>query len=127
MTDIEEKDIDQSPEEDTKWEYRYDPTKLRSIQFNEVAKRVVDLTIRLKFDSFNRNHFFREIITAYLNRDESFMKFFEELKEKKAYQSKSARARIRKLQEKGKKNLNDLGLGDEEIENIFDLLEKEGI
>lgn len=122
---IEEKEIDQSLEESIDWEYRYDPLTRRTIQFNESTHRVVELISRLHFDKFNRNKFFRDIITAYLNRDEDFMIFFNKLKDKYRFQSKSALDRIRKLQEKGKKNINMLGLGDEEIENIFDLIEKE--
>tara|TARA_B100000287_G_C20234365_1_gene623480 strand:- start:165 stop:338 length:174 start_codon:yes stop_codon:yes gene_type:complete len=53
------------------------------------------------------------------------MAFLEDYKINKKVQSKARVSKSRQLREEGTKNLQDLSLTDEDIENIFDILEED--
>ena len=91
----------------------------------DTDKRKADLMIRLKHDGLTKTKFFRELLTGYLEKDHAIVDFIERLKDSKEIQSKNQSKIVKDLDEKGKKNRKKFGLKDEEIENIFDLLEKE--
>ncbi len=91
----------------------------------DTDKRSADLMIRLKHDGLTKTKFFREILTGYLERDSAIVGFIERVKDKAASQSKKQSKIVKNLEEQGRENEAKFGLGDEEIENIFDLLEKE--
>ena len=63
--------------------------------------------------------------SGYLERDPSVVEFIERTKDKESVQSKSKLNKIKKIEEKGKKSKNTFGLDQDDIENIFDMLEKE--
>ena len=60
-----------------------------------------------------------------MSQDKLFMEFLDDYKINKKVQSKRRANQSRKLREKGQKLLQDLALTEEEVENIFDLLEEE--
>jgi predicted DNA-binding protein len=91
----------------------------------DTDKRNADLMIRLKHDGLTKTKFFRELLTGYLEKDHAIVDFVERLKGEKSIQSKKQSKIVKDLDEKGKENRKKFGLKDEEIENIFDLLEKE--
>jgi predicted DNA-binding protein len=91
----------------------------------DTDKRNADLMIRLKHDGLTKTKFFRELLTGYLEKDHAIVDFIERLKGDKDIQSKKQSKIVKDLDEKGKENRKKFGLKDEEIENIFDLLEKE--
>ena len=51
--------------------------------------------------------------------------FIDDYKEKNNKQSKAQRAKIKKENEKSDELLNDFGIGDGDIDNIFDIIAKE--
>jgi len=51
--------------------------------------------------------------------------FIDDYKEKNDKQSKNQRAKIKKEQEKSEEILNDFGIGEGDIDNIFDIIAKE--
>ena len=51
--------------------------------------------------------------------------FIDDYKEKNNKQSKKQRAKIKKENEKSDELLNDFGIGDGDIDNIFDIIAKE--
>lgn len=97
----------------------------KRISFMDTDKRSADLMIRLKHDGLTKTRLFREFLTGYLERDETVVDFIERLKEAPDLQSKKQSKIVKDLDEKGQRNKGKFGLKDEEIENIFDLLEKE--
>ena len=97
----------------------------KRVSFMDTDKRSADLMIRLKHDGLTKTKFFREILTVYLERDSAIVGFIERVKDKAASQSKKQSNIVKNLEEQGRENEAKFGLGDEEIENIFDLLEKE--
>ena len=61
----------------------------------------------------------------YIDKDENMMKIVDEYKDQKGDQSKLNRKKTKQLIEKGRELEKKFGLNPNEIENIFDLLEKE--
>jgi len=99
--------------------------KDKRISFLDTDKRNADFLIRLKHDGLTKTKFFREILSGYLNQDHAIMDFIERTKKASSVQSKQHSNLVKTLEEKGKETKRKFGLKDEEIENIFDLLEKE--
>jgi predicted transposase YdaD len=97
----------------------------KRISFLDTDKRSADLMIRLKHDNLTKTKFFRELLTGYLNKDHAIMDFIGRIKDEPGLQSKKQTKIINDLGEKGRETKKKFGLKDEEIENIFDLLEKE--
>ena len=84
------------------------------------------LLIKEKNDQIKtQSEFFRYCVESYLSQDKLFMEFLDDYKINKKVQSKRRANQSRKLREKGQKLLQDLALTEEEVENIFDLLEEE--
>tara|TARA_R110000824_G_scaffold93781_3_gene226786 strand:- start:853 stop:1185 length:333 start_codon:yes stop_codon:yes gene_type:complete len=90
------------------------------------AKSHENLKVRLYYDEINtQSEFFRICIESYLNQDKLFMEFLDDYKITKKIQSKKRTTGSRKLRAKGNQLLKDLALTDEDVENIFDILEKD--
>jgi len=97
----------------------------KRIVFEELDKRHADLKIRLHADGLKQGEFFRLMITGYLERDDRIVEFVEEYREENNIQSKQKRAKSKKSHEQANEVKNKFALNDKEVENIFDLLEKE--
>jgi predicted XRE-type DNA-binding protein len=102
-------------------EYGYDK---KQICFDSVVKLHADLKIRLHHDNIKIKEFFNEVVKAYVERDEYLTEFVEKLKEKKKI-SQNIRNKSLKSRQKQKEIINQFGLNKDEIENIFDIIEKE--
>lgn len=99
------------------------------IEYGKLTKRVVftendhrhaQLTIRLKHDNLRQSDFFRSMITGYLNNDDRILSYIDDVKP----QSKTRKQKSKKLIEKGKENLQNFGLSEGEISNLFDIIEE---
>jgi hypothetical protein len=97
----------------------------KRISFMDTDHRLAELIIRLKHDGLTKTKFFRSILTGYLERDTAIVDFIDREKEKNNLQSKNKSAKVKRLEEDGIKNKNKFGLNEGDIENIFDMLEKE--
>tara|TARA_Y100001973_G_C5197860_1_gene335546 strand:+ start:85 stop:414 length:330 start_codon:yes stop_codon:yes gene_type:complete len=97
----------------------------KRISFMDTDKRSADLMIRLKHDGLTKTRFFREVLTGYLGRDHAIVDFIERVKDETGSQSKKQAKIVKESEVRGEENKTKFGLGEEEIENIFDLLEKE--
>ena len=102
-------------------------TLSKKVIFYDSDKRYADLKIRLQYDGISQAHFFRGIVTGYLMQDGDILAYVDKLKASKniGKRSKKSIKQERELINSGKEMLNKLALGDEEIENIFDILEKQ--
>jgi hypothetical protein len=90
------------------------------------AKSHENLKVRLYYDEIKtQTEFFRICVESYLNQDKLFMEFLDDYKITKKVQSKKRTTASRKLRNKGGQLLRDLALSDEDVENIFDILEEE--
>jgi len=97
----------------------------KRLSFMDTDKRAAELIIRLKHDGLTKTKFFRHILTGYLERDPHIVAFIEKLKESTGFQSKSKARKVKTLEHAGEFTKAKLGLEDNEIQNIFDILEKE--
>ena len=91
----------------------------------DTDKRAAELLIRLKHDGLTKTKFFRAILTGYLERDEDIISFLDSFKESPGSQSKNKTKKLKKIEKSEKETKNKFGLDTEDIENIFDMLEKE--
>ena len=97
---------------------------IKKICFDSTDKLHADLKICLHYDNIKIREFFNEIIKGYVEKNEKIIAFVEELREKKAI-SKSKRTKTKRARFNEKNTIKQFGLNKNEIENIFDILEKE--
>tara|TARA_R110000824_G_scaffold240140_1_gene428783 strand:+ start:260 stop:589 length:330 start_codon:yes stop_codon:yes gene_type:complete len=97
----------------------------KKIAFVDKDKHHADLIIRLKHDGLTMSKFFRALIKGYIEQDYAIIDFIERFKTGSGCQSQKQAKIIKDLQERGKQVKNKFALDDEEVENIFDILEKE--
>ena len=99
--------------------------KTKRIVFESTAHKHAKLKVRLQYDSMTQAEFFRSLIEGYLTKDSKILEYLQEYRIKKGKDSK----RNAKIREKDNKEaddlLNKIGIKDEELENIFDLIEEE--
>jgi len=81
--------------------------------------------IRMQHHSLTQSEFLRACVEAAVQKDPIMEMFIEDYKEKNNKQSKAQRAKIKKEQEKSEELLNDFGIGEGYIDNIFDIIAKE--
>ena len=102
-----------------------DPKSRKKFMFYDTPKRQADLRIRLKYDGLNQSEFFRAMITGYLDQDSNLLTFLDKYKQKYSVQGINKRSASRSLLNKGTEVRKQFALGEDEIEDIFDLIEKE--
>ena len=102
-------------------------TMNKKVVFYDSDKRFAELKIRLQHDGISQAQFFRGIVTGYLMQDGDVLSYVDKLKVSKniGNRTKKSIKEERELINTGKEQINKLALGDEEIENIFDILEKQ--
>jgi hypothetical protein len=93
--------------------------------FYDTGKRQTDLRIRLRFDGLNQSKFFRAMITGYLEKDSDLMCYLDNYIRKNKLQGINKRDASRRLIEKGREAEKMFSLNEEEVENIFDIIEEE--
>jgi hypothetical protein len=104
-------------------------TMKKKIVFYDSDKRYADLKIRLQHDKLSQARFFRGLMTGYLDKDPDVLNFVDKLKssEPKTIQNKKRNKQIRELINRGIEKVDKVLLDPDEIENIFDILEKKDL
>jgi len=98
----------------------------KKIVFYDTDKRHANLKIRLHYDGMTQTSFFRNMISGYLDKDPAIIDFIQRFKELNNIQSAKKREGSKRLIEEGEKTKAKYSLlEDEEVENIFDMIEKE--
>ena len=99
---------------------------LASVTFFLHRRLHEDLRIRMHYDGFKtQSEFFRACATAYLEKNDKFMDFVDFYKGDEKLQSKANIRKSIKLREEGKDLMKRLGITEDDVENIFDLIEEE--
>mgnify|MGYP001481712151 CR=1 FL=1 len=99
--------------------------KTKRIVFESTTNKHAQLKVRLQYDSMSQAEFFRCLIEGYLSKDNRILEYLQEYRISKGKDSKrNAKYREKDL-EKSKDLLNKFGIKDDELENIFDLIEQE--
>ena len=97
----------------------------KKIMFYDTDKRHADLKIRLQHDSLTQSAFFRALVGGYLEKDTRIMEFIDDYKFNNNIQNKADRNIKSKLIKAGVEMEKAHGLKQEEVENIFDMIEQE--
>tara|TARA_Y100000114_G_scaffold156733_1_gene185011 strand:+ start:2011 stop:2352 length:342 start_codon:yes stop_codon:yes gene_type:complete len=97
----------------------------KKFMFYDTEKRQTDLRVRLKYDGMNQSHFFRAMISGYLEKDENILNYLDSYKEKNKIQGINKRKVSKKLLKDGEKTKDVFALDDGDIENIFDIIAEE--
>ncbi len=84
-----------------------------------------DFKIRMQFHTLTQSEFLRACVQAVVDKDPIMEMFIDDYKEKNNKQSKNQRSKIKKEQEKSDQILSDLGIGEVDIDDIFDIIAKE--
>jgi len=84
-----------------------------------------DFKVRMQYHSMTQSEFLRACVQAVVEKDAIMESFLDDYKEKNNKQSKKQREQIKKDIEKSEELLNDFGLGDGDIDSIFDIIAKE--
>tara|TARA_B100000424_G_C22588276_1_gene330000 strand:- start:40 stop:363 length:324 start_codon:yes stop_codon:yes gene_type:complete len=93
----------------------------KRIVFTENDHRHAQLIVKLKTDGMTQAKFFRQMITGYLEDDERIRSYVID----NSSLSKKKIKKSMKLFEEGKKTASSLGLNDEQVDNIFDMIAEE--
>ena len=98
---------------------------IKRIVFNVSDHEHAKLIVRLRHNSLTQAEFFRAIITGVNENDENILNFIGAFAGKKQKLSKEKIKKSDLLIAKGNKMANDFSFGDDEIEDIFDLIATE--
>ena len=93
----------------------------KRIVFTDTDHRHAQLLVKLKTDGMTQANFFRSLISGYINGDDRIESFILE-NGKHSIKRKQQVDRIRKT---GRNKMSELGLDDEQVDNIFDLIAEE--
>ena len=77
--------------------------------------------IKLRLNGIRQGDFFRHILYKFIEGDERTQSLADDINKL----SKKRKAKRRKLTEEGIKNLEDFGLSENDVNNIFDILDAE--
>ena len=99
--------------------------KTKRLVFDDTDTRHAQLKVRLDYDGLTQAEFFRSFITGYLDKDDLVMDFIKKYKQDKKIQSKRNIKIIMKDYEKAEVLISKFGIGQDELERIFDLIAKE--
>ena len=100
-------------------------TKNKKIIFTVSERQKENFKVRLQYDGLTQANFFRAVMTGYLNKNEDMMNFLNTFKESQGIHNKQQRKKVIKGVEEAKQTKNLFALDDDEVENIFDILESE--
>ena len=99
---------------------------LATVTFHLHPRLHEELKIRMHYDGFKtQSEFFRACVVSYLEQNTHFMEFLDFYKQDEKIQSKASIRKSRRMRHQGKDLLKNLGITDEDVENIFDLIEEE--
>ena len=99
--------------------------KTKKIIFTIPENDKAKFKVQLQYDSLTQAKFLRGMIEGYVNKDADFMKFVAKLKGEEKVQSKPQLKIVEKNLQQISLTQNKFALEDDEVENIFDMLEKE--
>lgn len=97
----------------------------KKIVFYDTDDRHVELKVKLQYHGLTQSSFFRAVVSAVIEDDALFEHFLREYKKSNNVQSKRQQKVINKEASEAQKNKNSFSLEKDEINNIFDMIERE--
>tara|TARA_R100000388_G_C7195948_1_gene135936 strand:- start:324 stop:665 length:342 start_codon:yes stop_codon:yes gene_type:complete len=98
---------------------------IKRIVFNVSDHDHAKLIVRLRHNSLTQSEFFKAVISAVNENDETMLNFINSCVSQKQKLNKTRVAKSNKLISQGRQLNFDFGFDDAEIENIFDLIAEE--
>jgi len=95
---------------------------INKLYFRLPSEKTARFVAKLKYDQVTGPKFLQAVIDAYLDDSEEFMNWWFTYKSTLKYPKIRLKGRIKLINE-GKELEKDFALNEEEIENIFDILE----
>tara|TARA_Y100001973_G_C5193880_1_gene332846 strand:+ start:672 stop:995 length:324 start_codon:yes stop_codon:yes gene_type:complete len=96
--------------------------KVKRVAFEDTDIRHAQLKVRLDYDGLSQAQFFRALVTGYLDKDKNIISFIKNYKSDNKIQSKRNMEYIDKDDEKAEDLLEQFGIKNSELEDIFDLI-----
>jgi len=97
----------------------------KRIVFDDTDTRHARLRVQLERDGLTQAEFFRAYISAYLDKDDNIMTFIMDYKLHNNKGQKRSIKIIQKEEQVREQLMSKFGIGDDELENIFDLIAEE--
>lgn len=97
----------------------------KKVVYMENDRVHADLKLKIHYDGITQSDFFRGCVRAYLEEEGAFMAFLDRLKEQRTKQAHRVRAVANKDAQAANAQKRSFGLNSDDIEDIFDILEKE--
>ena len=91
----------------------------KKIIFTDNDHRHAQLLIKLRHDGLSQGDFFRQILTGYIGEDPHIREYVEQVKT----QSQKHKQKSKRLRDQGRRDHQQMGFSDGEIEGLFDLIE----
>ena len=95
------------------------------VMFTVTERTKADFKLQLQYDSLTQVKFFHSLMEGYIGKDPDLMVYINKFKKSNSIQNNQQRNKITTNLKKATETKNKFALGDEEVENIFDILEKE--
>ena len=98
--------------------------KKTKVMFTVSERTKADFKLQLQYDSLTQVKFFRALMEGYINKDPELMVYINKFKKSNSIQNNTQRKKTMTNIKEAKAVKTKFALGDEEVENIFDILEK---
>ena len=102
-----------------------DSNTRKKIMFYDSEERQTKLRIRCGYDGLTQSQFFRIMVTGYIENDEFIYEYIKKSKERYNIQGQQKRNKIEQLHKNKKVLEKKFAFAENEIENIFDVIEME--
>ena len=99
--------------------------KEKKVIFTVAENDKAKFKVQLQYDSLTQVKFFRALMEGYINKDPELMVYINKFKKSNSIQNNTQRKKTMTNIKEAKAVKTKFALGDEEVENIFDILEKE--
>ena len=97
----------------------------KKIMFYDSEDRQIKFRIRCQHDGLTQSQFLRMMVTGYIEGNSLIFDFLDKQKEKLNVQGKAKRSKMSQIKKATEKNIKKFSLNENEIEDIFDIIETE--
>ena len=98
----------------------------KKVFFSDTDKRHAELKVKLRRDGLTQIEFFKAMITGYIEDDPNIVLYMSRVKQEKGLVSKKKIKKVESEALESNSVLRELGITDEDIDFVFDLIEKGG-
>jgi hypothetical protein len=97
----------------------------KKLMFYDTEENLTKLKIRCQFDELTQSQFFRIMLEGYVNNDEGILEYIRKSKQKYGVQGQQKRNKIKFISKQRDEMEKKFALKNDEIEDIFDMIESE--